>query len=401
MKITVSAKRWGLSTTRPHCAAFQEEAKMRKTVSARWWGLSIGLLLAALALPVTGQQIKIVTGDGPQHDGVKAMQEFAKWLGEKSGGKVTGRVFPQTLLSVKEIPAGLRDGVGDLGLVVHPYHRAEFPEANFIADFSLFAKSNPAAAGAATEYILTCEECMQEMKKQGQVYLGNIANAPYALLSKKPIKVLADLKGAKVRSGGDAWSRWIEAMGGISVSIPAAEAYQALSQGVLDAHTHSIGSLVDQSLADVVKNATDMPLGVYLGASMNYSAKNWATLSPEARKVVFDLTPYLLAKYVTNLRVAADKVRGELGQLKVTLHQPSPELLAANEQFLRKDQKTIVELAAKNSSIKNAQQKAERFVQLLAKWEKLTAGMPADHQKLGELYQKEIFSKLDAGKVGL
>lgn len=43
---------------------------------------------------------------------------------------------------------------------------------------------------------------------------------------------------------------------------------------MLDAHTHSIGSLVDQSLADVVKNATDMPLGVYLGASMNYSAKN-------------------------------------------------------------------------------------------------------------------------------
>lgn len=368
---------------------------------AKRCALWMGLAVAALALPVSGEQIKIVTGDGPQHDGVKAMQEFAKWIGEKSGGKVTGRVFPQTLLSVKEIPSGLRDGVGDLGLVVHPYHRAEFPEANFIADFSLFAKSNAAAAGAATEYLLTCDECMQEMKKQGQVYLGNIANAPYALLSKKPIKVVADLKGAKVRSGGDAWSRWIEAMGGVAVSIPAAEAYQALSQGVLDAHTHSIGSLVDQSLADVVKNATDMPLGVYLGASMNYSAKNWQKLSPEARKVVLDLTPFLLAKYVTNLRVAAEQVRGKLGDLKVTLHQPSPELLAANEQFLRKDQATIVELASKNSGIKNAPQKAERFVQLLAKWEKLTAGMPADHQKLGELYQKEIFSKLGANRFGL
>jgi TRAP-type C4-dicarboxylate transport system substrate-binding protein len=369
-------------------------------IKAKRWALKIGLLAAALALPVSGQQIKIVTGDGPQHDGVKAMQEFAKWIGEKSGGKVTGRVFPQTLLSVKEIPAGLRDGVGDLGLVVHPYHRAEFPEANFIADFSLFAKSNAAAAGAATEYILTCDECIQEMKKQGQIYLGNIANAPYALLSKKPIKALSDIKGAKVRSGGDAWSRWIEAMGGVAVSIPAAEAYQALSQGVLDAHTHSIGSLVDQSLADVVKNATDMPLGVYLGASMNYSAKNWQSLTPEARQVVLDLTPFLLAKYVTNLRVAAEQVRGRLPQLKVTLHQPSAELLAANEQFLRRDQVMIVELAAKNSGIKNAPQKAERFVRLLAKWDKLTDGMPADHQKLGELYQKEIFSKLAANRMG-
>ena len=162
----------------------------------------------------------------------------------------------------------------------------------------------------------------------------------------------------------------------------------------------SIGSLVDQSLADVVKNATDMPLGVYLGASMNFSAKNWATLSPEARKVVFDLAPYLLAKYVTNLRVAADVVRGKLPQLKVTLHQPSRELVSANEAFLRKDEKTIVELAAKNSGIQNASQKAARFVALLAKWEKLTAGMPPDHQKLGDLYQKEIFSKLDVSKIG-
>ena len=123
-------------------------------------------------------------------------------------------------------------------------------------------------------------------------------------------------------------------------------------------------------------------------------------LSPEARKVVFDLAPYLLAKYVTNLRVAADVVRGKLPQLKVTLHQPSRELVSANEAFLRKDEKTIVELAAKNSGIQNASQKAARFVALLAKWEKLTAGMPPDHQKLGDLYQREIFSKLDVSKIG-
>lgn len=187
--VAVSGDQANATTTMPVVSAgannamTQEETTMKRTSPAGWCAMAIGVLAAALALPVAAQQIKIVSGDGPQHDGVKAMQEFAKWLGEKSGGKVTGRVFPQTLLSVKEIPAGLRDGVGDLGLIVHPYHRAEFPEANFIADFSLFAKSNPAAAGAATEYILTCDECMQEMKKQGQVYLGNIANTPYSLLA--------------------------------------------------------------------------------------------------------------------------------------------------------------------------------------------------------------------------
>jgi TRAP-type C4-dicarboxylate transport system substrate-binding protein len=364
--------------------------------------LCAGLALATAPLSAAAQTLRIATGDGPQHDGVKAMTEFAKWLGEKSGGKLTGRVFPQTLLSVKEIPAGIRDGVADMGLIVHPYHPAEFPEANFIADFSLFAKSNSAAAGAATEYIFTCAECMQEMRKQGQIYLGNIANAPYSLMTKKPVTTLADVRGMKVRSGGDAWGRWIDGMGGVKVAMPAAEAYQALSQGVLDAHTHSIGSLVDQSLSDVVKHVTDMPLGVYLGASMDFSAKTWPKLSPEARGVVLDLAPYLLAKYVTNLSVAADTVRGRLAQLKVTLHQPTPEFVTASEQFLKKDQQTIAELAAKNSGLKDAPRKAERFVALLAKWEKLTEGLPAgDYRKLGDLYQKEIFSKLDRAVYGM
>jgi TRAP-type C4-dicarboxylate transport system substrate-binding protein len=358
--------------------------------------LCVAALFAGVPLALQAQQIKIATGDGPQHDGTKAMQAWAASLGERSGGKVTGRVFPQTLLTIKEVTAGLRDGVADLGLVVIPYHPAEFREANFIADFSLFAKSNPAAAGAATEYMFTCKECMEEMHRNGHVYLGNIANYPYMLLTKKPVTRPEQLKGMKIRSGGDAWGRWIEAMGGVKMSISAPDAYQALSQGVLDAHTHSVGSLVDQSLADVVKHVTDMPLGVYLGASMDYSAKNWATLPPQTRKFIVQQAPYLLSRYVTNLIVAAQNVRGRLDQLKVSIHAPSPELVAATEAFLQKDKKVIAELAQKNAGLKNAPQKGERFIALLAKWEKLTAGTPAgDYQKLGDLYQREIFAKLD------
>jgi TRAP-type C4-dicarboxylate transport system substrate-binding protein len=172
-------------------------------------------------------QMKIVSGDGPQHEGVKAYNDVAKWIEEKSDGRISTRVFPQTLLSVKEIPSGLRDGVADMGLIVHPYHPAEFPEANFIADFSLFATNNYAAAGAASEYIFTCEECMAEMASSGLIYLGNIANAPYYLLTKEPITTLADLKGKKIRSGGEAWGRWIEAMGAVKITIPAADTYEA------------------------------------------------------------------------------------------------------------------------------------------------------------------------------
>lgn len=372
---------------------------MTKAKKFTSFALSAVTALALLVGVAQAQQIKIVTGDGPQHDGVKAFKDIGKWIEEKSGGSMTVRVFPQTLLKHKEVPTGIRDGVGDMGLIVHPYFPAEFPEANYVADFSLFTSNNFAAAGAATEYIMNCASCMQDWKKFGHIYLGNIANAPYSLLTKEPIVTLADIKGKKIRSGGAAWGRWIEAMGGVKVSIAASEAYQALSQGVLDAHTHSIGSLVDQGLADVVNYVIDIPLGVYLGASINFSAKTWQKLSDENQQVIYDLAPYMMARYVTGLRASTDKVRKTLDSLNITLLKPSTELLDASQAFLAKDIATVADLGSKNYGITDTKEKADRIVKLLAKWEKLTANMSTDYKALGDLYRDEIFAKHDMKKL--
>lgn len=372
---------------------------MTKATKLAGFALAAATALALLVGTAQAEQIKIVTGDGPQHDGVKAFKEIGKWIEEKTGGELTARVFPQTLLKHKEVPVGVRDGVGDMGLIVYPYFPAEFPEANFVADFSLFVSNNYAAAGAATEYIYTCPACMAELKNFGHVYLGNIANAPYSLLTKEPIVTMADIKGKKIRSGGAAWGRWIEAMGGVKVSIPASEAYQALSQGVLDAHTHSIGSLVDQGLADVVSYVTDIPLGVYLGASINFSAKTWDKLSDKNRKAIFDLAPYMIARYVTGLRASTDKVRNKLDTLKIKLLQPSAEMSAASQAFLKRDIATVVDLGTKNYGISDTDKKAKRLVELFAKWEKLTANMSTDYKALGDLYRDQIYSKLDVNKI--
>lgn len=355
-------------------------------------GLGVGT-----ALPAT--ELKVVSGDGPQHDGVKAMETWTDNLGKATDGDLTGRVYAQTLVSVKEIPAALRDGLADLGLIVHPYHPAEFPEANFIADFSLFAENNAAAAGAATEYIFGCADCMEEMKEEGLIYLGNIANAPYSLLTKEPIETLAQFQGLRVRSGGEAWGRWIEAMGGVKVQLPASEAYQALSQGMLDAHTHSIGSLVDQSLADVVKYVTDIPVGVYFGASMNFSRKKWEELTDQQRQELHDLAPYLLSQYVTNLIVARDRVKADLGAIGVTLVEPADDLMARYAEFLKQDQQTIIANAPKIYGVQNADEKAARLLSLLEKWRGLVAGIGHDPRALGDLYKAEIFDKVSVAQM--
>jgi hypothetical protein len=109
----------------------------------------------------------------------------------------------------------------------------------------------------------------------------------------------------------------------------------------------------------------------------------------------------MLARYVTGLIANSDRVLNKFDELGVSMNQPSDELVKATETFLAKDIATIAALGEKNYGLKNAQQKAERFVALLRKWEGLTADMPADWSKLGDIYRDEIFSKLDRSAFGL
>ena len=53
-----------------------------------------------------------------------------------------------------------------------------------------------------TEYMVTCDTCQAELKKFGVVYLGSGSSDVYALLTTKPVKTAADIKGLRLRSGG-------------------------------------------------------------------------------------------------------------------------------------------------------------------------------------------------------
>ena len=67
--VAVSGDQANATTTMPVVSAgannamTQEETTMKRTSPAGWCAMAIGVLAAALALPVAAQQIKIVSGD--------------------------------------------------------------------------------------------------------------------------------------------------------------------------------------------------------------------------------------------------------------------------------------------------------------------------------------------------
>ena len=157
------------------------------------------------------ETLKASLGVGTKHSTYLAYQSFADYVAENSDMKI--KVFSMSLLNLKETPAGIRDGLADLGFVTTGYFPAEYSETNLAANLSMFSTAGrkvdspgAAMAGAMTEYVLNCPECLAEFQLQGQVYLGSVASAPYNLLCTKEISEPEDIKGTKIRSSGGNYS---------------------------------------------------------------------------------------------------------------------------------------------------------------------------------------------------
>lgn len=164
---------------------------------ARWVGsLCLGLTIAlTAALPASAKEIKLGVGLPPSHPSHFGVEAFAKTLKERSGGELEPKIFPMSLLTVTQMFAGVRDGVVDAGLVLTPLFPSDLPETQLAVELGMLGTNGYAMAGAMTEYIFSCKECLDERLRHNQVYLGSSSSDPYAILGTKKITDLDELKG--------------------------------------------------------------------------------------------------------------------------------------------------------------------------------------------------------------
>lgn len=223
----------------------------------------IGLSIAGVATSnASAKTLKAAVGLATSSAQYYAFEKFADYVEANSDLKV--KVFSMSLLNLKETPPGVRDGIADMGFVLPPYYPAEYAENNLASNLSMLSTTGrqvespgAAMAGATSEYTyFHCPECLAEYKKENQVYLGTGSSPTYIMLCSTPVRTLEELKGKKYRSGAANFGRWAEHFGGVKVSIPGNDIYEALGQGVIDCAMLSATELTNLSLFDLVKFVT-------------------------------------------------------------------------------------------------------------------------------------------------
>ena len=363
-----------------------------------------GLALAIGAGAAWAQTARIVVGvpDGSAaHYGIEA---FSADLEERTGGEMDVRVFPPSLLDLRQTFGGIRDGIVDGGYMVLNFFPAELPEAQLPIEMAMLGRNPYAMAGAMSEYILTCEACIEERLAANMVPLGNASTGAYAILGTAPTTTMDELAGKKLRAAGGAWARWAAEMGAVGVSLSGNEIFEAVSQGTIDGAMNAPSELTSIRLIDVATDVTtDMPGGTVHGLDlMSVNRDFWRGLTDAQRRAYMDAAATANAAATWKF---ADDVASNLAMAEeqgITVSQASPEAKAKSDQVIADDLGNIVQIATETHGLADAEAKIARFQELVTKWEGL---VPLDREwtedELAEIYRSEIFSKLDESAYGL
>lgn len=371
--------------------------------------MAVGLM-ALTPLTLQASELRFASGYPSGSITSEALGVFTDRLAELSGGDLSARVFELSLLNLKETPSGIRDGMADMGVVLTPYFPSDYPHTNMVAEVSMSIELTDGGSsqaglvytGAMSEFIfLECAECRDEFEAQNQLFLGSAATPPYSLLCREKIDSLEDLDGKNLRTSGAQWARWAESVDANPITMSVNEIYEGLSQGVVDCSVQSTSELSVFNLFEVVDDITvNYPSGTFSGVgSANINQDRWQSLSEDQRQALLEATAVLSAEFSWGYEAGAVENERTAEEQGIGLTEPSEAMLEHNREFIRNDLKTIAESYAERHDIEQAEEKIERFRELLAEWRERIDNIESS-EELAELYWEHVFSKVDASEYG-
>jgi TRAP-type C4-dicarboxylate transport system substrate-binding protein len=311
----------------------QGGVKMKRKIALMMFAVFVAALFAVTLTPVThAQEIKLTYANFPPAPTFPCvqMERWVKEVDQRTKGKVKVQTFPGgTLLAAKNIFDGVMSGSADIGNFAMSYQPGRFPVSEAI-DLPLGFSSAKAASLALYDLI----DKHKPKEFEGVKILTLFTCPPANIMTRTPVKTLADLKGMELRVGGTQ-ADIIKRLGGIPVAMPQSDTPEALQKGVVKGHVSSMEVLKDFNYAAYTANATIANLWVVSFAVVMNKDK-WASLPEDVKKVFDDLRQeqaLWTGKYVDDhvleaVKWSKEKYNLQMFELPANEQAEIPQLLA-------------------------------------------------------------------------
>jgi TRAP-type C4-dicarboxylate transport system substrate-binding protein len=378
----------------------REDNTMRRLASL----LAIASLSALAVATADARDLRLASGAPPVHPATDPMYKtFMEFLPQETNGALTGVMIGPEVVNIVQVKQALQSSLADVGNLLPLFAAADLPNSVLTADLAFLA-TNPHAMGAAmTEYVVTCGECQAEFKKLGGVFVGAGSSDVYVLLTTKPVRSLADLKGLRLRSGGAPYARWADSVGAAPAQVPVSDQFEQISQGVLDGTMGSISDLISYRLIDVAKYIIDLPLGTYHTTSnFTVASATWSSMSLDERKGFARAANKSSALFTQNWGYdRPENVRKQAKEKGLETIPASQDMIDATNAFRQADPATAVKIAEEKLGVTDAAAKIARFRELVDKWTKIVNEANGDVAAITAKVQAEVWDKVDYSTYGL
>ena len=219
---------------------------------------------------------------------------FVPWFQEvekATGGQLKFRVLPKPIAAPNQHYDAVAKGQVDVAYATYGYQPERFMPY-LIAELPQLGET---AVHNGVALWRIHKKYYEKLPIHKDVHLiGVMTHGPGMMHhSKKPIMTPADLKGQKIRVGGDVPKAIVEHFGGVVITQPAPKSYEILSQGIADGIFFPGEALKSFNIYKLVPHTTYVKGGVY-------SSSFWFAMN----KAKYDSLP-------AAVKAALDKMGGE------------------------------------------------------------------------------------------
>ena len=265
-------------------------------MSVRSWLAILSIALAAAAFPAQARDFRSADVHPADYPTVEAVKFMGKQLAEASKGRHGVRVFANAALgnerdTIEQLKLG---GLDMMRINVAPLNNV-VPET-IVPGLPFLFRSKEHMRAILDGPV--GDEILAGMEAQGMIGLAFYDSGARSIYTaKKPVKTLADLKGAKIRvQQSDLFVAMVEALGANPTPMPYGEVYTALKTGIVDAAENNLPSYESSRHFEAAKyyNQTEHSMAPEV---LVFSKRIWDGLSKDdqalIRKAAKDSVPFM------------------------------------------------------------------------------------------------------------
>ncbi len=268
-------------------------------------------------------------------DSIPPLMDWLKAIETKSKGALKPKMyFVGEIADTKDLVPFCRTGSIDVISAAPVYYTGMFPLNAALQMYYPLNKTVEQAVFSWRGLFRDIPELQEEFAKQNMYVLNRACLGVYNLVSKKPVRNLADLSGMKLRIiGGDYPAEMTKAAGAVPVFQAVQDMYEGFMRGVTDGILLGVPAIDAYRLTEVGKYI-GFPIGSVLGWSNSINLDVWKKLTPELRGILQETAVEWGARDLQHMLDNENRITAKLKSQGVQFLE-----------FDKKDYQTIVEKA--------------------------------------------------------